>query len=165
MARDTKNTTLPVYVSLCPAPPPTVPPPLWNNAFLPAIHQGTYIADKVAERQTETLIEKKFDPKKLISFIGNEKFSLPEQRREMDLLEKLDRSRMDREGIQDPQLDATIKSMETAYRMQTEAPQVFDIRKESEPTLSLYGPGSTARGCLLAVRMVETGVRMEQGQY
>ena len=38
-----------------------------------------------------------------------------------------------------------IQSMETAYRMQTEAPEVFDIRKESEATLKLYGPGSTAR--------------------
>jgi hypothetical protein len=161
----TENKNLPGYVVLCPDVPTTVGPPLWNSAFLPAIHQGTYIADKVVERQTEALIDKKFDPKKLISFIGNEKFSLPEQRREMDLLEKLDRSRMDREAIQDPQLDATIKSMETAYRMQTEAPQVFDIRKESEATLKLYGPGSTARGCLLAVRMVQSGVRMVQVYY
>ena len=42
--------------------------------------------------------------------------------------------------------------METAYRMQTEAPEVFDIRKESAATQALYGPGSTARGCLMAVR-------------
>jgi hypothetical protein len=161
----TENKNLPGYVVLCPEVPTTVGPPLWNNAFLPAIHQGTYISDKVAERQIEALIDKKFDPKKLISFINNEKFSLPEQRREMDLLEKLDRSRMERESIQDPQLDATIKSMETAYRMQTEAPQVFDIRKESEGTLKLYGPGSTARGCLLAVRLVESGVRMVQVYY
>ncbi|HEV2687983.1 MAG TPA: DUF1501 domain-containing protein, partial [Bryobacteraceae bacterium] len=95
----------------------------------------------------------------------NDKFSLNEQRRELDLLEKLDRMRNERESIQDPQLDATIKSMETAYRMQTEAPDVFDIRKESEATLKLYGPGSTARGCLLAVRLAEKGVRMVQVYY
>ena len=49
--------------------------------------------------------------------------------------------------------------------MQTEAPDVFDIRKESEATLKLYGSGSTARGCLMAVRLVERGVRMVQVYY
>ena len=161
----TENKNLPGYVVLCPDVPTTVGPPLWGNAFLPAIHQGTYISDKVIEKQTEALVDKRFDPKKVISYIYNEKFTMNEQRRELDLLEKLDRMRMDRESIQDPQLDATIKSMETAYRMQTEAPDVFDIRKESEGTLKLYGPGSTARGCLMAVRLAEKGVRMVQVYY
>jgi hypothetical protein len=161
----TENGNLPGYMVLCPDVPTTVGPPLWSNAFLPAIHQGTYISDKVAERQTEALIDKKFDPKKLVSYISNEKFSLDEQRREMDLLEALDKVRIEREQIRDPQLEAAIKSMETAYRMQTEAPEVFDIRKESEATLKLYGPGSTARGCLMAVRLVEKGVRMVQVYY
>src|SRR5262249_20373730 len=70
-----------------------------------------------------------------------------------------------RDQIRDPQLEAAIQSMEVAYRMQTEAPEVFDIRKESEATLKLYGPGSTARGCLMAVRLVQRGVRMVQGYY
>ncbi|HYL74391.1 MAG TPA: DUF1501 domain-containing protein [Bryobacteraceae bacterium] len=161
----TENKNLPGFVVLCPDIPTTVGPPLWNNAFLPAIHQGTYISDKVIEKQTEALVDKKFDPKKLITYIYNDKFSLNEQRRELDLLEKLDKMRNERESIQDPQLDATIKSMETAYRMQTEAPEVFDIRKESEATLKLYGPGSTARGCLLATRLAEKGVRMVQVYY
>jgi len=161
----TENQNLPGYVVLCPDVPTTVGPPLWNNAFLPAIHQGTYISDKVVERQTEALIDKKFDPKKLISYIYNDKFSLNEQRRELDLLEKLDRMRMQRESIKDQQLDATIKAMETAFRMQTEAPEVFDIRKESDATLKLYGPGSTARGCLIAVRLAARGVRMVQVYY
>ena len=161
----TENKNLPGYVVLCPDVPTTVGPPLWNNAFLPAVHQGTYISDKVIDKQLEALVDKKFDPKKLISYIYNDKFSLNEQRRELDLLEKLDKLRTERESIQDPQLDASIKSMETAYRMQTEAPEVFDIRKESEATLKLYGPGSTARGCLLAVRLVEKGVRMVQVYY
>jgi Protein of unknown function (DUF1501) len=161
----TENKNLPGYVVLCPDVPTTVGPPLWNNAFLPAVNQGTYISDKIIEKQTEALIDKKFDPKKLISFISNDKFTFTEQRREMDLLEKLDQMRNQRESIQDPQLDATIKSMETAYRMQTEAPDVFDIRKESEATLKMYGPGSTARGCLMAVRLAQKGVRMVQVYY
>ncbi|MFT7542805.1 MAG: hypothetical protein ACI9K5_003785 [Gammaproteobacteria bacterium] len=55
--------------------------------------------------------------------------------------------------------------METAFRMQTEAPEVFDIRKESKATQELYGPGSTARGCLTAMRLVKKGVRMVQVYY
>jgi uncharacterized protein (DUF1501 family) len=55
--------------------------------------------------------------------------------------------------------------METAYRMQTEAPEIFDLRKESPATLKMYGVGSTARGCLLAVRLVQSGVRMVQVYY
>jgi hypothetical protein len=162
----TENKDLPGFVVLCPDLPTTVGPPLWNNAFLPAIHQGTYISDKVGERQTEDLlIEPGFDSKKLISFITNEKFALPEQRRELDVLQKINRMQMERERTHDPQLEAVVESMETAYRMQTEAPDVFDIRKETPETLKLYGPGSTARGCLMAVRLVARGVRVVQVYY
>src|SRR5687767_620271 len=112
----TDNNNLPGYVVLCPETPTTVGPPLWNNAFLPALHQGTFISSKV-ENKNE-IIGKEFDPKKLVSFIHNDKHALPEQRREIDILAKLDRMR----GISDPQLDASIQAMEIAYRMQTEAP-------------------------------------------
>jgi hypothetical protein len=155
----TDNHNLPGYVVLCPETPTTVGPPLWSNAFLPAVHQGTFISSKV-ENKNE-IIGKEFDPKKLVNYIYNEKHALPEQRRELDLVEKLDAMR----GIKDPQLDAAIQSMEVAYRMQTEAPEVFDIRKETKATLELYGPGSTARSCLMAVRLVQRGVRMVQVYY
>jgi uncharacterized protein (DUF1501 family) len=52
--------------------------------------------------------------------------------------------------------------MELAYRMQTEAPDVFDVRKESQATLNMYGTGAVARGCLTGVRLLEKGVRMVQ---
>jgi len=158
----TENRNLPGFVVLCPDVPTTVGPPLWNNAFLPAVHQGTFIADKVEKQTADDLIGKKFDPRELISYIHNEKFTAPEQRREIDLMEKLNAMRG---APPDPQLDAAIQSMEIAYRMQTEAPEVFDIRKESPATLKLYGEGSTARGCLMAVRLVEKGVRMVQVYY
>ena len=154
-----ENKNLPGYVVLCPQTPTTVGPPLWSNAFLPAVHQGTFISTKV-ENKNE-IIGEEFDPKTLVNFMFNEKHALPEQRREIDLLARLDRMR----GIVDPQLDAAVQSMEVAYRMQTEAPDVFDIRKESKATLELYGPGSTARSCLMAVRLVERGVRMVQTYY
>jgi hypothetical protein len=159
----TDNKNLPGYVVLCPDVPTTVGPPLWNSAFLPAVHQGTFISDKV--EKPDQIVGKDFDPKKLVSFIHNDKFTLTEQRRELDLLAELDRLRGGGDGMKDPQLEAAIASMEVAYRMQTEAPEVFDIRKESEATLKLYGPGSTARGCLMAVRLVERGVRMVQVYY
>ena len=161
----TENRNLPGYVVLCPDVPTTVGPPLWNNAFLPAVHQGTFIADKAEKTAEGVIVGKEFDPKKLISYIHNEKFTLTEQRRELDLLESLNRMQMQREPVADPQLEATLQSMEVAYRMQTEAPEVFDIRKESKATLELYGPGSTARGCLMAVRLAEKGVRMVQVYY
>lgn len=52
--------------------------------------------------------------------------------------------------------------MEVAYRMQTEAPDVFDITKESVTTRARYGDGDFGLGCLMALRMVEHGVRMVQ---
>jgi hypothetical protein len=160
----TENKNLPGFVVMCPDVPTTVGPPLWDSAFLPAIHQGTYISDKVAEKQTEDkLIDPKFDPQKLINFMHSDKFTLTEQRRELDLLQKL--NSLQREQSSDPQVEATIKSMEIAYRMQTEAPEVFDIRKETPATLKLYGAGSTARGCLMGVRLAERGVRMVQVYY
>ena len=157
-----ENKNLPGYVVLCPDVPTTVGPPLWNSAFLPAVQQGTFIPSKT--EHPEQIVGKDFDPKKLVSFIHNQSFTLPEQRREIDLLAALDRMQRG-SAPADSQLEAAIGSMETAYRMQTEAPDVFDIRKESQATLELYGPGSTARGCLMAVRLVERGVRMVQVYY
>lgn len=169
----TENQNLPGYVVLCPDIPTTVGPPLWSNGFLPAIHQGTFISDKIQtpandaaleEDKKKVDIEKGFDPKKLITYVNNPKFELVEQRRELDLLNQLEKMRTDRDG-QDPQVEAVMQSMEIAYRMQTEAPDVFDVRKESKSVLEMYGTGSTARGCLTAVRLAEKGVRMVQVYY
>src|SRR5204863_2383682 len=109
-------------------------------------------------------VEDAFDPKKLISFVNNPKFQLTEQRREMDLLEKMEDLERQRVGS-NASVEAVLKSMEIAYRMQTEAPDVFDVRKESQATLDMYGPGHVARGALTAVRLAEKGVRMTQVYY
>jgi hypothetical protein len=188
----TENQNLPGYVVLCPDIPTTVGPPLWSNGFLPAINQGTYISNKVqnvgpdgmpldppeempakeAAKDKDTkdakpkkvVVEKNFDPKKILNYVNNPKFTLAEQRRELDMLQKLEKMRMQESGT-DPQVEAVISSMETAYRMQTEAPDVFDIRKESQATLDMYGPGDVARGALMSVRLAEKGVRMVQLYY
>jgi hypothetical protein len=116
------------------------------------------------EKPKKVVIERNFDPKKLVSFVNNPKFSLLEQRRELDLLQKLENMREATTGT-DQQVEGVIKSMEVAYRMQTEAPEVFDVRKESQATLDMYGPGPVARGALTAVRLAEKGVRMTQVYY
>jgi Protein of unknown function (DUF1501) len=155
----TENKNLPGFVVLCPDVPTTVGPPLWSSAFLPPVHQGTYVSDKVSEGD--------FDPEKLIANVHNERFDLDQQKKEMDLVKQLDGIGMGSApaGPKDPQLEATIGAMETAFRMQTEAPDVFDVRKESPAVLKMYGEGSTARGCLTAARLIERGVRMVQVYY
>ena len=183
----TENQNLPGYVVLCPDVPTTVGPPLWSNGFLPAMNQGTFIANKVEalgpdgmpldlppempekdkdgkEKQKKIVVEKNFDPKKVLNYVNNPKFSLLEQRRELDLLQQLENIRSKETGT-DQQVEAAIQSMEVAYRMQTEAPDVFDVRKESQATLDMYGPGPVARGALMAVRLAEKGVRMTQVYY
>jgi hypothetical protein len=155
----TENKNLPGFVVLCPEVPTTVGPPLWSSAFLSPVHQGTYVSDAVSKSE--------FDPQRLIANIHNDRFDLKQQRKELDLVKQLDQLNMNSTAgsAHDPQLEATIGAMETAYRMQTEAPDVFDVRKESEATIKLYGEGSTARGCLTAARLIERGVRMVQVYY
>ena len=144
-----ENRNLPGYVVLCPGTP-VVGPPLWNSTFLPGVYQGTYISNK--ER----------DPEKLIQYIRNQQLGPSEQRRQLDLLAKLNRLHMERQGEKDAQLESSIQSMEIAFRMQTEAPQVLDPSRETSATLEQYGDGDFARGCLMARRLVESGVRVVQ---
>ncbi len=158
----TVNKNLPGFVVLCPQVPTTVGPPLWSAGFLPAVNQATYV--------TSDTKKKDFDPYKLIPDIHNDRFDMAQQRKELDLVKKLDAIGGEANGgtafaEADPQLEATIGSMETAFRMQTEAPDVFDVRKESEAVIKMYGEGSTARGCLTAARLIERGVRMVQVYY
>jgi Protein of unknown function (DUF1501) len=144
----TENQNLPGFVVLCPGFP-VVGPPLWNSTFLPGEFQGTYIANN------ET------DPRKLIRDIRNRELTADDQRRQLRLLAKLNQAHLERR-TSDPELEASIRAMEIAFRMQTEAPEAFDTGKESEATRALYGEGDFARGCLIARRLVEKGVRMVQ---
>ncbi|MEX2260946.1 MAG: DUF1501 domain-containing protein [Bryobacteraceae bacterium] len=144
----TENQNLPGYVVLCPGSP-VVGSPLWNSSFLPAVYQGTYIPNNESE------------PEKLIQYIRNPRVTPDRQRRQLDLLARLNREHLaQREN--DSQLEAAIQSMEVAFRMQTEAPDAFDIGRESEATRARYGEGDFARGCLMALRLAERGVRMVQ---
>lgn len=144
----TENQNLPGFVVLAPGLP-IMAPQIWNSAFLPASYQGTWVNTEHA------------DPKKLIPFLQNEQVGLSHQRKQVDLLASLNEMHLKQQGPA-PELEATIQGMETAFRMQTEAVEAFDITKESEATRAAYGPGEFARGCLMSRRLVERGVRMVQ---
>jgi len=119
------------------------------SAFLPAVYQGTLVPYSQS------------DPRRQIQYLANARMNLTQQREELDLLRDLNQMYVDQlQGA--PELEATIQSMEVAFRMQTEAPEVFDTRKESPATLAKYGEGGIGRACLTARRLVEKGVRFVQ---
>jgi hypothetical protein len=144
----TENRNLPGFLALCPGYP-VMGPRLWSSGFLPNIYQGTYIPN--GERT----------PDKLVQFIRNEKLTRAEQEQQLGLLDRLNRLYLARSEGQ-PKIAAGIEAMEVAFRMQVEAPEAFDIEKETESTRVRYGDSEFGRGCLLARRLVERGVRMVQ---
>src|SRR5438270_2012623 len=144
----TENQNLPGFVVLCPGLP-VVGHQLWSSTFLPAVYQGTYINTEEKE------------PDKLIQNIHNKSLTRDQQRQELDLLANLNRLHMKQQG-NNSQLEASIQSAEIAFRMQAEAPDAFDITKEPLETRERYGDTDFGRGCLIARRLAERGVRMVQ---
>ncbi len=147
----TENQDLPGFVVMCPGFP-VVGPQLWTSAYLPGAYQGAYI------RNTEV------EPERLVPFLKNPRLKVEEQKDQLELLGELNELHREREGAA-PQLDAAIHSMEVAFRMQSEATDAFDVRLETERTRERYGDGDFARGCLIARRLVERGVRVVQVYY
>ncbi|HEV8604819.1 MAG TPA: DUF1501 domain-containing protein [Tepidisphaeraceae bacterium] len=144
-----ENQNLPGFVVLAPSQP-AQGAPLWSASFLPAAYQGT-------------LVSNLNDP---ISNLKNARFSQPIQRKQLDLLGQLN-SMHQAARDEDSRLSARIQSFELAFRMQTAAPEAFDITGESEATKKLYGVGDGptdifGKQCLLARRLTERGVRMVQ---
>jgi hypothetical protein len=115
-------------------------------SFLPAENQGITFTDAEVE------------PEKMIPDLRNTQLDPPTQRRQLDALQALNRNFSESFGA-DPFLEGRIKSMESAYRMQFEALDLFDIRKEPQAIRTEYGDTPFAHGCLLARRLVEHGVR------
>ncbi|MBL8214541.1 MAG: DUF1501 domain-containing protein [Bryobacterales bacterium] len=79
----------------------------------------------------------------------------------VDLIRELNQAGPNAENAE---FAARMNAYDLAFKMQTEAPEVFDIKRESQATLDMYGVGKPAtddyaRRCLLARRMVEKGVR------
>jgi len=142
----TENQNLPGYVVLRPTSKIVVGPALWSNSFLPAEHQAT------------SVITSDMRVEKLMANIRNPKLTEDEQCEQLNLLGRLNRMHLSRrEG--DSELEGQIKAMETAFHMQREAMDAFDISREPEHVRAAYGESPFARSCLLARRLVEAGVR------
>ncbi|MCI0746504.1 MAG: DUF1501 domain-containing protein, partial [Verrucomicrobia subdivision 3 bacterium] len=134
---------------MCPNGYPIQESQNWQSGFLPGVYQGTYIDTQ------HTKIEK------LIEHIKNSYTSLPEQRRQLDLLQQLN-ERHQRKRKDDAQIEARIQSFELAYRMQMDATDAFDVSREPEHIRKMYGEGTQARQILVARRLIERGVRFVQ---
>jgi len=144
-----ENQNLPGFLAMCPGGLPVTGALNWRSAFLPGAFQGTYIDTQ----HTET--------EKLIEHIRNGRLTLGQQRRQLDLVAGFNRRHVaDRPG--DPQLESRIESFELAYRMQTEAGEVFDLSREPESVRQAYGTGPIGRQLLLTRRLLERGVRFVQ---
>ncbi len=123
----------------------------WSSAFLPAHFQGTQIGGN--------------GPMK-VPFIENPLKNPDLQRKELDLLNSINREHLER-SAGDDELEARIASYELAFRMQMEAPGVQDVSNEPESIKKLYGldKGNTkafGEQCLMARRYSEAGVRFVQ---
>lgn len=148
----TENQNLPGYVVLRPTSKIVVGPALWSSSFLPARYQAT------------SVITADMSVDKLIGNIRNPNLERQEQREQLDLLSQLNREHLTRRG-NDSELEGQIRAMETAFQMQSEAMERFDISREPESVRTAYGNTPFARSCLLARRLLEAGVRVVTVYY
>jgi len=121
----------------------------WGSGFLPTLYQGVQFRSGG-------------DPVLYLSNAAGVDNEL--QRDTLDAVKQLNQMHLEKSG--DPEIATRISSFEMAFRMQSVAPDLMDLSKESKETLALYGaePGkaSYANNCLLARRLVERGVRFVQ---
>lgn len=118
----------------------------WSSGFLPSLFSGTRFRNSG-------------DPILNLSTPGG--IDTSAQRDTIDLINDLNQRRMQLDG--DNEIATRLANYEMAYRLQSSAPELMDLKGESAATLEMYGCGpekpSFARACLLARRMVERGVR------
>jgi hypothetical protein len=145
----TENQNLPGFVVVSPAEV-FQGAQLWASSFLPSAYQGTLVRDL----------------KNPIANLHTRSEDQARQRDKLDALRRLNELHK-KERANESQLDARIASFELAFRMQKEAPEAFDVSRESEKVQRMYGLGSPAtdmfgRQCLMARRLLERGVRFVQ---
>jgi hypothetical protein len=149
-----ENENLPGFVTISP-PRAHGGAQNYSSAFLPAAYQGTPIGSAdVPMTQAE------------IPFLKNADLSTSQQRRQLDLIQRLNRKHLV-QAQNDPNIEGLIQSFELAFRMQSEAPGLMNLDEESPATKALYGIGDKetddfGRSCLLARRFAEAGVRYIQ---
>lgn len=142
----TENQNLPSFVALAPQMP-YAGTQIFNNDFLPAYHQGVRVIggkEPIAD----------LNPRTTLAGL---------QKMELEFADVLNNRHLSTRS-NDTDLSARIRSFETAFRMQADAPEAFDIETESDDTIAMYG---LKRGenqgfgwqCLVARRLAERGVR------
>jgi len=123
--------------------------PIWGSGFLPTAYQG------VPFRSSG-------DP--ILDLASPPGINPRRQGEALEALRELNMARLQETG--DAEIATRIASYEMAYRMQTSAPELMELSRESKETLAMYGaePGksSFANNCLLARRLVERGARFVQ---
>ena len=145
-----ESDSLPAFVVLQSGPRgPRGGAAIWSSGFLPTLYAGVPFLrgpQPILDLQTPAGIA----PQQQAQFI--------------DAVRDLNRMRMG--AIGDPEIETRIAAYETAFRMQTAAPEVMDLAGETQETLRLYGAErgqpSFAANCLLARRLVERGTRYVQ---
>lgn len=147
-----ENADLPAYVVL-PDPGGGLKggPPAWGSGYLPASYQGIPMRDGA-------------EPILHLKSAGN--FTKDQQRSTLDFVQQLNAEHL-KSRDRDDMLQARIAAYELAYRMQAAAPDLVDLRDESQATMDMYGMNrkstrSFGSRCLLARRMIERGVRFVQ---
>ena len=123
----------------------------WGAGFLPSVHQGTWLRPK----------GEPIDNLRPPASLGHDT-----QRAQLDLLARLNHHHLAHAPAHS-ELNARIESFELAYRMQSTAPDAFDVEREPDHVKQLYGLDQPhcrhfAAQCLMARRMVERGVRFVQ---
>ena len=150
------NENLPGFVSISPSLG-NGGPRNYGNAFLPAVYQGTALGRSgLSAKET--------------AFRNITSSRSPEAaQRQMELLREINAEQLAAKPG-DSELEAVIQSYELAWRMQSHAPDVVDLSRESAATLALYGineqpTDNFGRQCLMARRLAESGVRFIQVNY
>jgi hypothetical protein len=148
----TENQNLPAFVVL-PDPGGWVKggAPAWGNGYLPATYQGTLLRGGESP-----ILDLKTPPG----------ISAQQQRATVDFVNQFNRQDL-RPGEENSELAARIAAYELAFRMQSYAPGVVDVSRETGATRRLYGLDNATTvefgtRCLLARRLIEAGVRFVQ---
>lgn len=144
-----ENQNMPGYVSLRPGGMPAGGSQNWQSSFLPGVYQGMSI--NTQNTSVEELIEN----------IRSPYTTTPEQRRQLDLVYKL--NELHNQTLQkEAQLEARLEAFEMAFKMQSEATDAFDISKEPASVRELYGNSKQGQQLLITRRLLERGVRFIQ---
>ncbi|KLU05258.1 putative sulfatase [Rhodopirellula islandica] len=126
-------------------------PPAWGNGYLPASYQGVTMrpgSSPILDLQPQPSV------------------TAQQQQLDLSLIQKLNRRHLEQRELDD-RLTARVKAYELAFRMQSEAPELVDIQNETQQTKQMYGIDQKetrefGERCLLARRMLESGVRFVQ---